>query len=87
MDGYGSTSHGAALSLNRYNPSTVDGLESWGCGQETLPVGTQLHPQLSLSRQSDLHPMQEGPGPEGGRGARLVWVCGGDYILVSGFDR
>uniref|UniRef100_A0A672TVS2 Coronin n=1 Tax=Strigops habroptila TaxID=2489341 RepID=A0A672TVS2_STRHB len=29
---------------------------------------------------------QEGPGPEGARGARLVWVCGGDYLLVSGFD-
>ncbi|POI21815.1 hypothetical protein CIB84_014437, partial [Bambusicola thoracicus] len=23
-------------------------------------------------------PQQEGPGPEGGRGARVVWVCGGD---------
>ncbi|NWX90314.1 CORO7 protein, partial [Nothoprocta pentlandii] len=31
-------------------------------------------------------PAQEGPGPEGGRGARLVWVCGGDYLLASGFD-
>ncbi|NXV23210.1 CORO7 protein, partial [Cepphus grylle] len=31
-------------------------------------------------------PQQEGPGPEGSRGARLVWVCGGDYLLVSGFD-
>ncbi|KAJ7413178.1 coronin-7-like protein [Willisornis vidua] len=31
-------------------------------------------------------PQQEGAGPEGGRGARLVWVCGGDYLLVSGFD-
>uniref|UniRef100_A0A8B9RYP9 Coronin n=1 Tax=Accipiter nisus TaxID=211598 RepID=A0A8B9RYP9_9AVES len=31
-------------------------------------------------------PEQEGPGPEGGRGARLVWVCSGDYLLVSGFD-
>ncbi|XP_027588563.2 coronin-7-like isoform X1 [Pipra filicauda] len=31
-------------------------------------------------------PQQEGPGPEGGRGARVVWVCGGDYLLVSGFD-
>ncbi|NWZ90373.1 CORO7 protein, partial [Nesospiza acunhae] len=31
-------------------------------------------------------PQQEGPGPEGGRGARLVWVCGGDNLLVSGFD-
>lgn len=34
-----------------------------------------------------LSPQQEGPGPEGGRGARLVWVCGGHYLLVSGFDR
>ncbi|NWZ70715.1 CORO7 protein, partial [Acrocephalus arundinaceus] len=31
-------------------------------------------------------PQQEGPGPEGVRGARLIWVCGGDYLLVSGFD-
>ncbi|NXC43015.1 CORO7 protein, partial [Penelope pileata] len=31
-------------------------------------------------------PQQEGPGPEGSRGARLVWVCGGDFLLVSGFD-
>ncbi|XP_068764891.1 coronin-7 isoform X3 [Struthio camelus] len=31
-------------------------------------------------------PEQEGAGPEGSRGARLVWVCGGDYLLVSGFD-
>uniref|UniRef100_A0A670JFN9 Coronin n=1 Tax=Podarcis muralis TaxID=64176 RepID=A0A670JFN9_PODMU len=31
-------------------------------------------------------PLQEGPGPEGGRGARIVWVCGGKYLLVSGFD-
>lgn len=31
-------------------------------------------------------PVQEGPGPEGHRGARIVWVCGGQYLLVSGFD-
>uniref|UniRef100_A0A8C9PIP3 Coronin n=1 Tax=Spermophilus dauricus TaxID=99837 RepID=A0A8C9PIP3_SPEDA len=29
---------------------------------------------------------QEGPGPEGGRGARIVWVCDGRCLLVSGFD-
>ncbi|XP_009475618.1 PREDICTED: coronin-7-like [Nipponia nippon] len=52
----------------------------------TPPPGTCPHPQLSPSRQGDLHPTQEGPGPEGSRGARLVWVCGGDYLLVSGFD-
>ncbi|XP_061701772.1 coronin-7-like isoform X1 [Syngnathoides biaculeatus] len=31
-------------------------------------------------------PLQEGPGPDGHRGARVVWVCDGDYLLVSGFD-
>ncbi|XP_054615289.1 coronin-7-like isoform X1 [Dunckerocampus dactyliophorus] len=31
-------------------------------------------------------PVQEGPGPEGHRGARAVWVCAGTYLLVSGFD-
>ncbi|NXJ03579.1 CORO7 protein, partial [Odontophorus gujanensis] len=33
-----------------------------------------------------LQPQQEGVGPEGSRGARVVWVCGGDFLLVSGFD-
>ncbi|XP_064415249.1 coronin-7 [Latimeria chalumnae] len=33
-----------------------------------------------------LEPIQEGPGPEGSRGARAVWVCGGSHLLVSGFD-
>ncbi|KAM4697331.1 coronin-7-like [Rhinophrynus dorsalis] len=31
-------------------------------------------------------PLQEGPGPEGARGARVLWVCDGRYLLVSGFD-
>uniref|UniRef100_A0A6Q2YD69 Coronin n=1 Tax=Esox lucius TaxID=8010 RepID=A0A6Q2YD69_ESOLU len=31
-------------------------------------------------------PVQEGSGPEGQRGARLVWVCDGRYLMVSGFD-
>ncbi|XP_041943104.1 coronin-7-like isoform X3 [Alosa sapidissima] len=36
-------------------------------------------------RKSD-EPIQEGPGPEGHRGARIVWVLEGKYLLVSGFD-
>ncbi|XP_060116641.1 coronin-7 [Heteronotia binoei] len=36
-------------------------------------------------RQSP-EPLQEGLGPEGGRGARVVWVCGGQTLLVSGFN-
>ncbi|XP_055008627.1 coronin-7-like isoform X2 [Boleophthalmus pectinirostris] len=31
-------------------------------------------------------PVQEGPGPEGHRGARIVWVCEGKYLLVTGFN-
>uniref|UniRef100_A0A4W3HLQ5 Coronin n=1 Tax=Callorhinchus milii TaxID=7868 RepID=A0A4W3HLQ5_CALMI len=31
-------------------------------------------------------PLQEGPGPERNRGARILWVCGGQYLLVSGFN-
>lgn len=31
-------------------------------------------------------PVQEGPGPEGHRGARIVWVCEGKCLLVSGFN-
>ncbi|TSK62521.1 Coronin-7 [Bagarius yarrelli] len=27
-----------------------------------------------------------GPGPEGHRGGRVVWVCDGRYLLVSGFN-
>ncbi|XP_053410289.1 coronin-7 [Nycticebus coucang] len=36
--------------------------------------------------RSGPEPLQEGPGPEGGRGARVVWVCDGRCLLVSGFD-
>ncbi|XP_028310170.1 coronin-7-like isoform X1 [Gouania willdenowi] len=31
-------------------------------------------------------PTQEGVGPEGHRGARVVWVLNGKFLLVSGFD-
>ncbi|KAF6123759.1 coronin 7 [Phyllostomus discolor] len=36
--------------------------------------------------RSSPEPLQEGPGPEGSRGARIVWVCDGHCLLVSGFD-
>ncbi|KAM9305473.1 coronin-7-like [Gastrophryne carolinensis] len=36
-------------------------------------------------RASNL-PKQEAAGPEGARGARVLWVCDGKYLLVSGFD-
>ncbi|NWR66953.1 CORO7 protein, partial [Bucorvus abyssinicus] len=54
-------------------------------GKKLATVSKDTRVRLYEPRRSP-QPQQEGPGPEGGRGARLVWVCGGDYLLVSGFD-
>ncbi|NXL96411.1 CORO7 protein, partial [Tyrannus savana] len=54
-------------------------------GKKLATVSKDGRIRLYEPRRSP-HPQQEGPGPEGGRGARLVWVCGGNYLLVSGFD-
>ncbi|NXV04473.1 CORO7 protein, partial [Cettia cetti] len=54
-------------------------------GKKLATVSKDGRIRLYEPRRSS-QPQQEGPGPEGGRGARLVWVCGGDYLLVSGFD-
>ncbi|XP_059682241.1 coronin-7-like isoform X1 [Gavia stellata] len=54
-------------------------------GKQLATVSKDGRLRLYEPRRSP-QPQQEGPGPEGGRGARLVWVCGGDYLLVSGFD-
>ena len=32
-------------------------------------------------------PLQEGAGPDGTRGARVVWVCDGKYFLVAGMNK
>lgn len=36
--------------------------------------------------RSSTHPVKEGAGPEGSRGARLVWVDD-RYLVVSGFNK
>ncbi|NXD78003.1 CORO7 protein, partial [Halcyon senegalensis] len=54
-------------------------------GKKLATVSKDTRLRLYEPRRSP-QPQQEGPGPEGGRGARLVWVCGSDYLLVSGFD-
>ncbi|XP_075292298.1 coronin-7 isoform X4 [Opisthocomus hoazin] len=54
-------------------------------GKKLTTVSKDGRLRLYEPRRSP-QPQQEGPGPEGARGARLVWVCGGDYLLVSGFD-
>lgn len=30
---------------------------------------------------------QQGKGPDGSRGARVLWVLDGHYLLVSGFEK
>ncbi|XP_013771927.1 coronin-7-like [Limulus polyphemus] len=37
-------------------------------------------------RNSSL-PIREGPGPEGSRGARVVWTLGGSHLVMSGFSK
>ncbi|KAL3267045.1 hypothetical protein HHI36_011187 [Cryptolaemus montrouzieri] len=32
-------------------------------------------------------PIREGKGPEGNRGARIVWALDGNYLAVTGFDK
>ncbi|NXX05359.1 CORO7 protein, partial [Larus smithsonianus] len=54
-------------------------------GKKLATVSKDGRLRLYEPRRSP-QPQQEGPGPEGSHGARLVWVCGGDYLLVSGFD-
>ncbi|XP_071461928.1 coronin-7 isoform X3 [Marmota flaviventris] len=55
-------------------------------GQQLATVCKDGHVRVYEPR-SGPEPLQEGPGPEGGRGARIVWVCDGRCLLVSGFDR
>ncbi|XP_061455796.1 coronin-7 isoform X1 [Rhineura floridana] len=54
-------------------------------GQHLATVSKDGKVRVYDPRQAS-QPLQEGPGPEGGRGARIIWVCGGRYLLVSGFD-
>ncbi|XP_058426135.1 coronin-7 isoform X2 [Diceros bicornis minor] len=54
-------------------------------GQQLATVCKDGHLRVYEPR-SGPEPLQEGPGPEGARGARVVWVCDGHCLLVSGFD-
>ncbi|XP_039095197.1 coronin-7 isoform X1 [Hyaena hyaena] len=54
-------------------------------GQHLATVCKDGHLRVYAPRAGP-EPLQEGPGPEGPRGARVVWVCDGHCLLVSGFD-
>eukprot|EP00061_Rhincodon_typus_P018264 g47368.t1 len=55
-------------------------------GQQLATVSKDGKVRVYDPRRS-VNPVQEGPGPVGSRGARILWVSDGRYLLISGFDR
>ncbi|KAJ8922826.1 hypothetical protein NQ315_007861 [Exocentrus adspersus] len=56
------------------------------CGSYCATVSKDSKIRIYKPRQSDL-PIREGKGPEGNRGARIVWALDGHFIVVTGFDK
>ncbi|XP_039632319.1 coronin-7 [Polypterus senegalus] len=54
-------------------------------GQHLATVSKDGKVRIFDPRKS-VEAIEEGPGPVGPRGARVVWVCAAKYLLVSGFD-
>uniref|UniRef100_UPI00398F0BE6 coronin-7-like n=1 Tax=Pristiophorus japonicus TaxID=55135 RepID=UPI00398F0BE6 len=54
-------------------------------GQQLATVSKDGKVRMYNPRRS-VNPVQEGPGPAGSRGARILWVNNGQNLLVSGFD-
>lgn len=56
-------------------------------GQQGFPIGHCLQGWTHVRLQALEWPKapSEGPGPEGARGVRIVWVCDGYSLLISGF--
>ena len=53
----------------------------------TVTCGTIKTPKQAFVQLLVHCDIQEGKGPEGTRGGRVVWVLGGKYLAVTGFDR
>ncbi|CAH2006359.1 unnamed protein product [Acanthoscelides obtectus] len=56
------------------------------CGSYCATVSRDSKVRVYKPRHSD-QPIREGKGPEGNRGARIVWALDGRYIVVTGFDK
>ncbi|XP_012867015.1 PREDICTED: coronin-7 isoform X3 [Dipodomys ordii] len=76
---------GAELLRLRGHQDQIFGLAWSPNGQQLATVCKDGRVRVYQPRSSP-EPLQEGPGPEGARGARIVWVCDGHCLLVSGFD-
>lgn len=56
------------------------------CGQYGATVCRDGKVRVYNPRKST-EPIQEGAGPSGTRGARIVWAIEGEYLVVTGFDK
>ncbi|XP_052868996.1 coronin-7 [Anopheles cruzii] len=60
---------------------------SWSsCGKYGATVSKDTKIRMFEPRKSN-HPIKEGTGPVGTRGARIVWALEGEYLVVTGFDK
>ncbi|KAJ7357667.1 Coronin-7 [Desmophyllum pertusum] len=61
---------------------------SWKTDGTKLATVSRDNKVRIFDPRSQVSPLQTGPGPEGTRGARVVWGGpGGDWLVVSGFGR
>lgn len=56
------------------------------CGSYCATVSKDSKIRIYRPRKGEL-PIREGKGPEGNRGARIVWALDGRFIVVTGFDK
>lgn len=60
---------------------------SWApCGAQCATVCKDGKLRVFQPRKSD-SAIREGKGPEGNRGARIVWALDGRYLVTMGFDK
>lgn len=56
------------------------------CGSQCATVCKDGKIRVYNPRKSE-EPIREGKGPEGNRGARVVWALDGRYLVTTGFDK
>lgn len=56
------------------------------CGNFCATVSRDSKIRIYKPRFIEL-PVKEGKGPEGNRGARIVWALDGHFLVVTGFDK
>ncbi|CAH1777231.1 unnamed protein product [Owenia fusiformis] len=60
---------------------------SWSTSGDKLATACKDGKLRIYQPRTSTEPIQEGPGPEGSRGARITWACNDQLIIVSGFSK